>query len=294
MFQLAFRLLGGWLQADLDEGSLLNVGRWEALREHHSIERSMPLPLSNSAPAKSMRVAAGLSVYARALARHVMKPTYLLQDNDALRALVDLARHNQSQSAYLRAVLLRSFPEEHKAMRQGQTDMVVKEVVGAIGWYAKRKEGGSFQASLEEVTVKIANSWERIQTLEETVTPSFQTDFAGDWTPLPIQAVASASAAVGNSQKKEQTPTNGREGMGGALILQPIWPSFLCIGSKDSADELLRPGYGLTDGQMEKAREELSRRAQRKSARQAGPISRQKRDSGIFLSAGGSNGLGDE
>lgn len=117
--------------------------------------------------------------------------------------------------------------------------------------------------------------------------PSFLMDFAEDWAPLPTQPAAGPPAPVTSAQRSkqqhEQSHIDGQEQVGGATVVRPVWPSFLNIGSRDTSDELLRPGYGLTDGQMDKAREELSRRAQRKSARQSGLPSKQRRDSGNFL-----------
>jgi hypothetical protein len=42
-----------------------------------------------------MRVAAGLSVYARALAKHIMRPTYILRDDEALEKFAELTKHDR-------------------------------------------------------------------------------------------------------------------------------------------------------------------------------------------------------
>lgn len=81
---------GSWILAGLP----LHHQVLEGLRDNPTIHRSIPLPPSNLTPAKSIRVAAGLSVYASALAKHIVRPTYILRDEEALETFAELTRHD--------------------------------------------------------------------------------------------------------------------------------------------------------------------------------------------------------
>ena len=245
-----------------------------------------------------MRIAAGLSVYAKALAKHIMKPTYIFRDDESLDAMAKLSRQNPVQGAYARAVLLKSFPDLQQSAKEKQTSLVVKDMVATLGWCVSSKDRGQLQSSVEKITAKIADSWALIQTLEEAIKPSFCMDFAEDWRPLPAQPVGSIKAITSSSQRNKQQEKQNQGGpqeqTESAPVALPVFPSFICIGSKHATDSLLCAGYGLTEIQIGKAREEFSRRAQRKAARQTGSVLRQRKDSGLFQPASGSNGLANE
>ena len=98
--------------------------------------------------------------------------------------------------------MLQAFPEIHRKARQRQVNMAVEEVVDTLGWYAQSKEGRTFHVDLEAATTNIADGWELFQMLEETIRPSFRTDFSEDWTPLLKQP-------------------------GDTIVVRPVWPSFL-------------------------------------------------------------------
>ena len=132
----------GWLQDDFDKSRLSNVEGWEGLRDHSPINRTLPLAPSNSTSAKGMRIAAGLSVYAKALAKHIMKPTYIFRDDESLDALAKLSRQNPVQGAYARAVLLKSFPDLQQSAKEKQTSLVVKDMVATLGWCVSSKDRG--------------------------------------------------------------------------------------------------------------------------------------------------------
>lgn len=192
-----------------------------------------------------------LSVYARALEKHIMKTTYILQDNESLDAMTTLARQYPEQEAYIRAILLNSFPVTQRA-KEAQVKTAVAEMVAALGWCVPGKDMARFQSSVEEVTRKIADEWAPMQALETTIKPSFHTDFPDDWIPLPGPSSANQPATVApahkSKQPQKQAPGRGSEQPKEApAIACPVWPSFVCIGSKPATDNLLCQGYGLTD-----------------------------------------------
>ncbi|KAK0367437.1 hypothetical protein CLIM01_15206, partial [Colletotrichum limetticola] len=81
-FKDASALFWEFLGRDFDEDQLQDLSFWDRLRDHVAIQRTIPIPASNSTQAKQMRATAGLIIYARALARYVFRPTYFSQESD--------------------------------------------------------------------------------------------------------------------------------------------------------------------------------------------------------------------
>ena len=289
MFRKARLFMSKWLNVDLSESCLSDVKCWEGLRNNPAIHRSIPLPPSNSTPAKSMRVAAGLSVYARALAKHIMRPTYILRDDEALEAFAELTKHDPEQEAFVRSVLLKAFPNRQVLAREALVKMVVADVVEALGWLVPSTQREHFQDGLKGVTGNIANGWSHTQVLEEAVRPSFVLDYTQEWTALPRLPGLGATTQKAKQQQQQQQESGSQEQEADGEVARPVWPSLICYDPEHDMEALLHHGYGLTESQMSHAIEECSRRTQRQAARQAGPAPRKRRDSAVFLS---SNGLG--
>ncbi|KAM0274953.1 hypothetical protein ACHAQH_007721 [Verticillium albo-atrum] len=102
------------LGCDFNDDRLKESRSWDRVRDHPSIDHLIPLPASNSAHAKRMRTVAGLAIYARALAKHVFRQTYLTVDDSTERVLRTLQAANPTQDVFVRAVLLKVLPEQQR------------------------------------------------------------------------------------------------------------------------------------------------------------------------------------
>ena len=71
---------------------------------------AFPLPASNSAAAKQMRVVAGLAACGEALERHLFRDSFLTHDHELDKQLHCLASTDRLHHAYLRAALAKVLP----------------------------------------------------------------------------------------------------------------------------------------------------------------------------------------
>lgn len=279
---------------DLEEDLLADSRTWEAIRNHPSIQRAIPLPSSNSPAAKKMRIAAGLVIYGKALAEHVLRPTYILRDREIDKTLNILGSKDPLHEAYVRAVLLKILPDKQKQHKEACVKKAVMDILDSMGSLLPARQREIFESDLWNVSNKLCDTWRLAQRLEEKVEPSFSFTFPEDWKPLPpssVQTVAKPPPNTAMSHKdKERQRSQGatdqtlQMGEGTARI---VWPTFLYSSSQQDGEALLLyPGYVLTQPQMREADEEMSRRAARRTMRQNGPaVAGKRRDSGIFLSA---------
>jgi hypothetical protein len=100
-----------WFRHDIDEHLLADAKYWKGISAYPSIQRVAPLLYYNSDMAKAIRVAASLSVLARATARYIIRLMYLVQDDGIDYALRALTEQNVNYEMYVRATLLIVLPE---------------------------------------------------------------------------------------------------------------------------------------------------------------------------------------
>jgi hypothetical protein len=280
-----------WLYRDLGSGCLTNLDVWKAIRSHPSIPRKLPLPNTNSPAAKDMRVAAGLVVLARAVAGRIMRPTYLVQDNGIDSVLAELAKHNANQEVYVRASLLKVLPDRQGRGREDGIRAAVQEVEDTMNGWIPEADLEEFRSDLEGVARKIADSWSRVQLLEENIRPSFKAEYEQDWKPLPMQPTTkpvdptAAPTPQKNAKPRAKQEPAGQPQQADEAVDVPIWPAFLHMGADQVGEALVFHGFGLTLSQMAGAEEEASSRGARKLVRedQATQSSGKRRDSGVFL-----------
>ena len=293
MFRESHRLMQQWLSHDLPDGCLTDTKLWDAIRTHPSIHRAIPLAPLNSKSAKSMRVAAGLLIFSQAVANHIMRPTYIVQDDAAHNELADLARQNLDLATYVRAVLLRALPGRQRAGQNDAIKTVIKDAAKVVAPWVAEGQREAFYSDLERVTGKIAASWAHVQTLEENVKPIFESDYDDDWRPLPAPPTdpnPQPSSQKGTKQRQKQDPPVHKQPASETVTIN-VWPSCILADDRENTDALISRGFGLTAAQMAEAEDELSRRTARKAARQEVPTgSKKRRDSAISLFTKDTNG----
>lgn len=289
-----------WFQHDIDEDLPADAELWKGIGAYPSIQRVVPLLRSNSDMAKAMRVAASLAVLARATARYITRPTYLVQDDGIDYALRALTKQNMDHEMYVRATLLMVLPEQQKECGRKGIQMAVKEVENAVGGWVPENGRHGFSSELKSALERIADSWSRIQILAENVWPHWDTTYGEDWGPLPalpsVEPVdmtwtqVPQKGAKGRGKQAASKPEAAASGPPAPVgpIEIPIWPSFAYQGA--GGEKPLYPGFGLSQSQLASAEEEVSRRTARKVAREERPPTPVARRDSSFLLAGASNG----
>ncbi|KAK0385342.1 hypothetical protein NLU13_7818 [Sarocladium strictum] len=299
-------LFRAFLNRDLEQNLLKDSGLWAEVRDHGAIQRSIPLPATNSPLAKHMRVTAGLAIYANALKEFVFHPTYLSVGNTMGPFLNALLGADPDQDRFIRAALLKALPDQQKKCREQCTTRVVDSVITAVSGLIPPDQHGAFQSQLTHLTHELCEKWQTIQRLQERVQPIFALEDLDDWKPLPTtppppapndSATAAAQAGSRGQAQQPESQQPERALLSTTDVAKIIWPAFLATGLEQSGDgdegpsDLVHHGYVLTRGDVENAaNEEMPRRAQRKAFREAKPTGQKaRRDSGIFLSSGASD-----
>lgn len=195
------------------------------------------------------------------------------------------------------------FPRHKRKKKHERVKEVAKQVYDAIGLFVNSERKEEFKSNLEVLCNRTCDGWMQIQHLEERVRPSFSPNYyINVWKPLPGSSSSrrtetttstsspASSTAASTSQKKPEEGQPRRQEVG-----KVIWPSFLYQHPEDPDEDLLHHGYVLTDAQTAEAEKEgeSSRRLARRNTRNNEQIgTKKRRDSGIFLSKGGSERSG--
>lgn len=303
-FQDAYRFMEQYLDQELEESLLNNHLAWEDIRNHASIQHITPLCASNSRAARRMRVAAGLAAYGKALDRYVFKPVYMTSSSDEIDHVLNaLWKDDPAHEFFVRSVLLKVLPQAQNKKKQARVREVAEHVHKALDLFISATQKEHFKAGLEVLCEQVCEAWTQIQLLQERVRPSFSFSYHGVWRPLPESPLSSLHSTTMPSAPQTHNNNNNNNHNNNndtkpEIDHQPrrqdfgkvVWPSFLYHHpqDEDEDEELLLPGYLLTEGQTADAEneEESPRRLARRSTRnkeQAG--GKKRRDSGIFLSS---------
>ncbi|KAF4120874.1 hypothetical protein GMORB2_2360 [Geosmithia morbida] len=258
----------------------------------------LPLPPSNSEDAKRMRVALGLLVYGRELARSIWRPTYLTEDEDINNVLDRLSINHPRHESHLRATILgviQVLPEQQQTAKQKRITRVKHQVYKSLAGLIPEDRHAEFKADIQKLTTKMGDTWEKTQRLETMVEPNFDDFVPEDWKPFPEPTDVNAQSEPVPEQS--ETPVDGDTGAVQETddeddTVCVLWPVFLYPSIDEGGDLVrLQNGYILLRKQCraaeaESEESEKASRADRKIKRQNGPP-RKRRDSGVgFLENG--------
>ncbi|KAJ5880800.1 uncharacterized protein N7473_011853 [Penicillium subrubescens] len=272
MFKLVHSLIVEFFGHDLENPAFQDQTTWENLRNHDLLKRIVPLPLSNTTSAKDMRVAALIGICAEAMSRHIFQSTYLL-DGSQLHELIDaLQSYDWNQGSYLRSVLLRSLITEQKENSLKRTKRLVAEVLKLTKPLLSAKRQVLFEDALLVVCKKITEQWMQFQELEAAVEPDFElNDDAGDW-----KLFLFPKRAMNNNVEFPQDP-DPKKAEAKLSMMQTnfvVWPAFFI--SEAGELELLRPGFALSEEQMQPAKSEENAISSRRARQEARRTNRRK------------------
>ncbi|KAK6849725.1 hypothetical protein PG995_013558 [Apiospora arundinis] len=267
MFTTAYTWASELFAADLDQAAFSGASsgeKWAPLRTHPRVSRLIPIPISNSAEAKQMRVAALVGILGWTCAQHMFQPTYLLQCNELCGVLASLADDDHDRETYLRSVLLPVSPSRQKENGKKRIQQAVFDVLACVAPLLPKARQEEVKSSLETVCKHICGQWMRLQLLEEKIEPSFDAYDGDDWKLIELPAFGGDSAAIphqphdneeraGGSSSGESTGTCAvAEGINDIdEIAAVLWPSFL--SSRDGESELLTEGVVVAKTQTQVA-----------------------------------------
>ncbi|KAK8111983.1 uncharacterized protein PG998_008440 [Apiospora kogelbergensis] len=271
MFTAAYTWASELFAADLDPAAFSGASsgeKWAPLRTHPRVSRLIPLPISNSAEAKRMRVAALVGVLGWTCAQHMFQPTYLLQCNELCGVLASLADDDHDRETYLRSVLLPVSPSRQKENGKKRIQQAVFDVLACVAPLLPKARQEEVKSSLEAVCKHICGQWMRLQLLEEKIEPSFDAYDGDDWKIIELPAFDGSTDATSSHQQDNEARGGGGSSSGESTgtcavaegitdiddIAAVLWPSFL--SSRDGESELLTEGFVVAKAQTQQAHHE--------------------------------------
>ncbi|KAI0799446.1 hypothetical protein GGR55DRAFT_480895 [Xylaria sp. FL0064] len=244
----------------------------------------IPLPASNSIPAKKARTAAFLAALGSRLYYQIFVPFYFLPDeNQELPQGVDtvtimlsnLSRTDPKRELHIRSVLLAISPEEQKKVAYKRANDIAFDVCNNLGDLVLEEQHEEFYHNVRGLCRHAVDSWDRLRTLKEMVESFMESpeDTEKYWLPAELE---------GGQAQKPQT-----DGKPNGLVTKPsmhslksakgihvVWPGF------SYGNEVLKQGFMLLDSQVERANEEVrpSKRGMRLMQRAStGPLGQSQR-----------------
>jgi len=173
LWEHACTFVESYFEEDLPEVNLQN-GAWDRLRTPKHFQHNVPLPQTNSVPAKQMRIAVILAILARSLDRYFFHPTYICEEDCKVRSvLLRQAVHNSKKESFCRALLLSMFPEEQETTRGQRMESVIDDVMWAVKELLTPAKVESFQSELKAFVEDAGNTWKTMQHIRERFEPSF-------------------------------------------------------------------------------------------------------------------------
>jgi hypothetical protein len=306
MFSLARNLAENYFAVDLSPGIMLNSVLWTNIKKHPAVNKSIPLPLSDTPTAKQMRTAAFLAVLAHEMCQHIFQPTYLLRDSTDLHMVLDdlVKSDDYEREAHLRSAILRlseCYPKAADAVATTHIDAAMSSISDSVLGLIPEESKNDFEANLHSFCTKACEHWRFIQRLDGKIDPDFDAHEARPLFPPVPEATPSKSnnpppmvrpngtnpspnSKSNNAKKPNATadPQTPAETLTDAVV---VWPSF--YNASTPAMETLVQGYMLTANQVAVAKSEEKtqqptgpRRTQRMQSRNSRAMSMSKGENG--------------
>lgn len=271
-----------WLHQDLPEETLESRALWEPFKQFKLYPRTdtIPLPISNSAAAKQMRLSMGLAVLGGALKRHVFQPIYVGGDGDNLSGTLDkLMDEDPDHETHARGVILKVMgPKVQQANGHARARKAALEVSNIIASLIPSDRKSTFESDLRNLCDQAVACWLPLQQVAERITVEVEID-VDEWVLLPP---VGANADAGDDKAAADESAD-------PVTLDPsenvfeVWPSFI---ANDDFATVLHHGYALTEEQVKEARTEADKEAPRRADRERlrrestiGPSKRERRES---------------
>jgi hypothetical protein len=266
MWESVRRLVELHLKEDVPEDKLEDLGNclntWKQFGKSQVLNR-LPLPRSNSPPAKRMRIAAMLAIISRCIDQHIFHPTYILGEDedkdDGIRPLlVNLATANSRKESHLRAVLLSIEPEKQAENASKKVGQVVAEVASYAQHVLSAGQCKKFKSGLEQLVQQALEAWQMAQCTRDKFETLFALDDDFEWQLLGFEE--------GNTVNGDQSTAKVVE-IGEELLV--IFPRICFIGDEECA--LATDGVVLMKSQALEAAKEVDVEKEKERSKPSSP-----------------------
>ncbi|KAK7747395.1 hypothetical protein SLS53_001649 [Cytospora paraplurivora] len=238
---------------------------WENLTKDDRLA-GIPLPPSNTPPARYMRRAAVIRLIALAAVRHLFQPVYLTEEGGELGEVLDEIHVLDPRRAHwVRSILLKIDTNEQSKNGKRRAEAVVKEVLLYVGALLVSSDGSQakvheFRDVLYRWCERTLNVWMELQLLEPKFTALFIDDTKSlrseDWTRLPDSPTLLTQGGAPTHGAGPKTEPKG--GLFSNEIVAKLWPAFLVSRAKDGVTRRFKSGYVLVEPQVATARKEVA------------------------------------
>ncbi|KAI0976978.1 hypothetical protein F4678DRAFT_130532 [Xylaria arbuscula] len=225
--------------------------------------KPIPLPASNSGPAKKARIAAFLASLGSKLADQIFVPFYLPPDEnqelpeglgiDTITVMLsNLSHTDPKRELHLRSILLAISPQEQRNVAYERADDIAEDIFYELCDIVNKEHHQNFHHDVIKLCRLAVDSWDTLRPLKEKIEPFTETEEDTEKYWLPAELDVSSQA------KKPQTPgkPNGLgskpslHSLKSAKGIKLVWPGF------SYGNEVLKQGFMLLDSQIERANDE--------------------------------------
>ncbi|KAK3900544.1 hypothetical protein C8A05DRAFT_35805 [Staphylotrichum tortipilum] len=272
IYNKAHKLTTSYFAVDLPP-TIINDGGLLAKTMKHSPDNNIPLPWSNSHPAKQMRAAFSLSIISQELCQRIFQPLDCPRDSAQLHALLKtLAEQESDLESHLRAVLLMAWQtvDPDQPGEKIHTEAAIKAIAHRLSPMVPAARQNDFLADLHSLCETAATNWRIIHSVNDRILPDPGTSRNArrlyTWKPLayppplgaspptPKQPRPNGTTTTPSPQKSPQrvdTPsTDLTDGT-------PVWPAFYNLSS--IAQETVAEGIVLPLSLSRAAEEEITK-----------------------------------
>lgn len=191
-----------------------------------------------------------LASLALAIDTHMFQPTYLLQSNSGLRALLTRqARDGSKKESAFRAMMQALLPNNQDTAASDRVTKVCHQLMEDVGELLPPQAVPAFKEDLEDLVEEAGDVWREVQRQRFAIEPSFDSRFynAQQWRQLQFEE----GRAVMKSYTRDGNGPNGD------APLFAIFP-LLCINDEDGPDPVT-DGVWFMRSQAVAARDEVDR-----------------------------------
>ncbi|KAJ8126839.1 hypothetical protein O1611_g6799 [Lasiodiplodia mahajangana] len=245
-----------YFHEDLPDDILANGPLFEEIRK---FVRPIPLPASNSVPAKKARVAAFLYLLGSRLADQIFLPFYVPPPEEQQSGidsiaimLSDLSIADPKRELHLRSVLLATAPGEQRKIAYDRADDIATEVFDILGILLRPDLQVSFHNDIRKLCRLAVESWDTLRPLREKVEPFTETeeDTEKYWLPAELDGVSYKKQPQANGKQNGLGSKPSMHSLKSANKVILVWPGF------SYGAEVLKQGFMLLDSQVRLAEEE--------------------------------------
>lgn len=209
---------------------------------------NVPIPHSNSIPAKYMRTAAVLAVLAHSLYRYIFTPAYIIKEDSELHEVpVYKDDADIKKERLCRGLLLSMFDSEQKEYAEERIDKVMIDVRSAVQALVTSEVADSFEGALLPVVQDALEVWWNIQRNKERFESVVRLGLLEDW---EWRKGSFGEETSGNSQDVSV------EDLSSKVDVLVVFPGLYSV-KKDDYYEPVYSGIALSESQTKLAAKEM-------------------------------------